>query len=172
MGFEQTNHYERECACGKGTEEIYTEMDDWNRTRSSTIIHCKECREKEERRKTEIKKEFSRLRILTKEITQHFNENHMEQWLHVFITCKNKKAVYVFLKENDLVDYSLNSFYQKFNGKSSEEKIASTIVPKNMETILNILNISDKYLMALSNEAIVLEGKEYNRGVAAYHRGV
>ena len=36
------------CACGAGTETYTLEMDDWNRTRSATEIHCPGCREKQQ----------------------------------------------------------------------------------------------------------------------------
>ena len=51
-----------ECHCGKGTMTNIMEMDDWNRTRSSTVIDCPDCREKaareaEEHRQKELRNE-------------------------------------------------------------------------------------------------------------------
>lgn len=172
MGFEKMNHYERSCDCGKGTVEVYTEMDDWNRIKSHTTIHCEECRKEEKLKEREINEERNRLNNLREEITKYFDQNYMEHWQSIFKNSKTKKEVYIFLKEKSIVNSSLNSFYKNFTGKSKEEIIDKAINFKNIETILNIINISDTHLTNLSIEAIELEKNELNRAMIAYHRGV
>lgn len=171
MGFEKMNQYERKCDCGKGTIEIQTEMDDWNRIKHHTTINCEECRKENELKRRKIKEESNRLNYLREEITKYFHQNYLEQWQNLFKNYKTKKEVYLFLAEKSILHCSLNSFYQNFTGKSKEEIVTKTINFKNIETILNVINISDVHLISLSNEASELEKKEYNRAISAYHRG-
>ncbi|MFZ2539554.1 MAG: hypothetical protein WAX04_11720 [Oscillospiraceae bacterium] len=172
MGFEKMNQYEIHCDCGKGTFQIFTEMDDWNRIKNHSTIHCEECRKEEKLKERKINEERNRLNNLREEITKYFDQNYMEQWQRVFKNYKNKKEIYIFLKEKSIIDCNLNSFYNKFTGKSNEEIIAGITNFKNIEIILNVINILDIHLTTLSIEAIELEKKESNRTMAAYHKGV
>ncbi|MDY0394934.1 hypothetical protein RWE15_11435 [Virgibacillus halophilus] len=91
MGWEEMNTRVYPCWCGKGTFTEVSEMDDWNRTRSTRTINCPECAKKEEEEKESLKKERERLNTLEKEIKNYFEDHYMREWLACFATAKNKK---------------------------------------------------------------------------------
>ena len=64
MSWEDMGTREFPCDCGKSTCTTFIEMDNWNRSRSYTIINCLECREKKET-KERIKNEKIKEKILT-----------------------------------------------------------------------------------------------------------
>lgn len=53
-----------ECYCGKGSITHVTEMDDWNRSRSSTLIHCPDCLKKAADEAEERRQEATRNKAL------------------------------------------------------------------------------------------------------------
>ena len=80
------------CECGEGTETFTFEMDDWNRTRSSTEIHCPKCREKKQR---QIEAEQSRERKRDEHLQrarQLATERYLAQWLALFAGMTKKAA--------------------------------------------------------------------------------
>ena len=81
------------CECGKGTKTFTFEMDDWNRTRSSTEIHCPKCREKKQRQlEAEQTRERKRDEYL-QQAQQLATERYLAQWRALFADM-TKKAVW------------------------------------------------------------------------------
>lgn len=80
------------CRCGKGTVTHVMEMDDWNRVRNHTDIHCPDCRRKAAReadaeRRTEAKKEQ-----LYEQAKQLAIKRYMRQWLDGYVGLTSKAA--------------------------------------------------------------------------------
>ena len=81
-----------ECACGKGTTTFVVEMDDWNRIRNHTDIHCPRCLKKatqdaEARERKEALKE-----ALYEEAQKLAEKRYLEQWLALYTGLATKEA--------------------------------------------------------------------------------
>ena len=81
------------CECGEGTETFTSEMDDWNRTRSSTEIQCPKCREKKQRQ-IEAEQACDKKRDdLLQRAQQLMTERYLPKWLALFAGMTKKAAL-------------------------------------------------------------------------------
>jgi hypothetical protein len=80
------------CPCGKGSMTRHLEMDDWNRTRQWTEIHCEPCRlerKHRESREAAREQEKSALHEKAKHLAQ---ERYLVKWLARFQGVSKKQA--------------------------------------------------------------------------------
>lgn len=153
------------CECGKGTYTEVSEMDDWNRIRSTQTINCSYCKLKEKEIDEKIKRDRERLNKLEKEIKVYFVENYMEQWIAYFSTAKSKKEVWEYSRNIGINTESLSIFYSK-KYPSMEEYIKGLATYRNMKDIMSKLNILDSNLTSKVEEAMKLSKQEYARAIA------
>src|SRR5690606_33309635 len=118
--------------------ENISEMDDWNRTRSETIIYCEECRLKNSIEKRKLSEEIKRHYSLKKEVELHFEKNYYSQWEDLFSDCKTKKDMYNFLVKVEILDSSVPQKY--FVNKYKKIDIPKSILdPETIKKVLKIL---------------------------------
>lgn len=169
MGYKIINRYRRKCYCGKGEIEIITEMDDWNRSRSSENFYCPICEDKHNLKQEKLVSENNRRNELSKEVNDYFFETYFSKWDAFLNGFNNKKEKYKFLNENGILESIAEStFCQKYKKNDiSREVVNSKSIPK----ILKLLNISDEEYSKKIDELLDLENKEHNRAIRAYHKG-
>jgi hypothetical protein len=138
------------CECGEGTETFTFEMDDWNRTRNSTEIHCPKCQEKKQR---EIEAEQAREKKrdeLLKRAQQLTTERYLPQWLARFAGMTKKAA---WGRYTGGADYpALGTFYQHVKHSGSLSKYMEWCLTSDLERSLSVLEVNDKEIDTLLQE--------------------
>lgn len=138
------------CACGVGTETYTLEMDDWNRTRSATEIHCPECKEKRERELEADRRREERRDELLRRAQELAAERYGVQWPNLFSGMTKKAA---WQKYTDGVGYpALGTFYQHIKHAGSLSKHLGWCLTSDLERCLSVLGINDAEIAELLKE--------------------
>lgn len=147
MSWEIMSTETRPCQCGAGTETFTFEMDDWNRTRSSTEIHCPQCREKKQREvEADAAREERRAELLEK--AQNLaTERYLAKWLALFAGM-TKKAVWERYTGGSGYP-ALGTFYQHVKHSGSLDEYMKWCLANDLERSLRVLEITDKEINAL-----------------------
>jgi hypothetical protein len=165
MSWEETYRITKPCYCGRSTITEVGEGDDWNRHREYQIIDCPRCAE-EARKKAEVAalikaKEEERLKELIEEINTHFEQHYMDEWISLFNSAKNKKAIWSLATKIGVESYSLASFYQHNKRNNKEDYIKRLARLHNLNKIMAVLNIKDSILEKKLTEALNLRASNY-----------
>jgi hypothetical protein len=140
MSWEEIVPHTLPCPCGKGTMTRHLEMDDWNRTKSWTEIHCEPCRlerERREEREASRKKEKSELHEKAKRLAQ---ERYLGKWLERFQGASKKQA---WLLYTGGAGYpALGTFYKHVK-EMGLEKYLTHVFSYHFEDALKQLAIAD-----------------------------
>jgi hypothetical protein len=138
------------CECGEGTETFTFEMDDWNRTRSSTEIHCPKCREKKQR---QIEAEHAREKKRDEHLQrarQLATDRYLAQWLALFAGMTKKAA---WERYTGGTGYpALGTFYQHVKHSGSLSKYMEWCLTSDLERSLRVLGVEDKEIGTLLQE--------------------
>lgn len=138
------------CECGTGTETYTFEMDDWNRTRSSTEIHCPTCREKRQQQ-SEAEQARENLRDeLLRTAKQLATERYLDRWLALFAATTKKAAWERYTGGSGYP--ALGTFYQHVKHSGSLSKYMEWCLPNDLERSLKILGVEDTEIEALLKE--------------------
>lgn len=98
------------CACGAGYFEDTYEMDDWNRSRTSRVIHCPSCQaEHDEKMRRHAEDERQREALLS-EAKALAEKRHLEPWLAMYAPLNKKKAWELYTGGSGYP--ALGTFYQ------------------------------------------------------------
>lgn len=150
MSWEIMSTETRPCECGAGTETFSFEMDDWNRTRSSTDIHCPQCREKKLR---ELEAEQAREKKrddLLRRAQELATERYLARWLALFGGMTNKAA---WQRYTGGLGYpALGTFYKHVKDSGSLHKYMEECLKSDLERSLRALGVEDKEIDALLQE--------------------
>lgn len=147
MSWEVMNEETKPCPCGKGTVTYIFEMDDWNRTRSSSKIKCPTCEARAvELSRLSIEREQKRERLLAKAI-KTAEARYLARWLALFENKSKKEAwltytggngypalgtFYKHVKDEGVAQYLRRSFSHDFRRALKQMKIKDD----DIETLL------------------------------------
>lgn len=138
------------CECGEGTQTFTFETDDWNRTRSSTLIHCPKCREKkqgqieaEQARENRRDEHLQRARQLAK-------ERYLAPWLALFAGMTKKAAWERYTGGSGYP--ALGTFYQHVKHFGSLGKHMEWCLTSDLGRSLRVLGVEDKEIDTLLQE--------------------
>jgi hypothetical protein len=81
-----------ECACGKGTATFVVEMDDWNRVRNHTDIHCPDCLRKAAKDAEERQQKQAANEALYNEARMLATDRYQQKWLDLYSGLTKKAA--------------------------------------------------------------------------------
>ncbi len=138
------------CECGEGTETFTFEMDDWNRTRSSTEIHCPKCREKKKRQiEAEQAHEKKRDEQL-QQAQQLATERYLPQWLALFAGMTKKAAWERYTGGSGYP--ALGTFYQHVKHSGSLSQYMEWCLTNDLERSLCVLEVEDQEIDTLLQE--------------------
>src|SRR5208282_422540 len=115
------------------------EMDDWNRTRSSTEIHCPQCREKRQR---ELDAEYASERRrdeLLERAQQLATERYLAKWLAFFASMTKKAAWGRYTGGSGYP--ALGTFYQHVKHSGSLSKYMEWCLTSELERSLLVLGV-------------------------------
>ena len=150
MSWEIMSTETRPCDCGAGTETFTFEMDDWNRTRSSTVIHCPQC-QKKNRRVLEAERARERRRDeLLERAQQLATERYLPQWRAAFAGMTKKAAWELYTGGAGYP--GLGTFYQHVKHAGSLSKYMEWCLPNNLERVLHIIGVKDEEIEMLLKE--------------------
>jgi hypothetical protein len=138
------------CDCGAGTATFTFEMDDWNRTRSSTEIHCPPCREKEHQKQRENEERERRRDELLDRARQVAKERYLTQWLALFAGMTKKAAWEQYTGGSGYP--ALGTFYQHVKHSGSLSKYMEWCLTSDLEQALRVLAVEDKEIQSLLQE--------------------
>jgi len=138
------------CACGAGTETYVLEMDDWNRTRSATQIHCPGCRKKREQELAADQRREDRRDELLRRAQELAMERYSVQWLSLFAGMTKKAA---WQRYTDGVGHpALGTFYQHIKHAGGLSKHLEWCLTSDLERCLRVLEINDAEIAELLKE--------------------
>ncbi|WP_157466893.1 hypothetical protein [Edaphobacter aggregans] len=138
------------CECGEGTETFTFEMDDWNRTQSSTEIHCPKCQQKKQREiEVEQAREKKRDELLQR-AQQLTTERYLLQWLALFAGMTKKAAWERYTGGSGYP--ALGTFYLHVKHSGSLGKYMEWCLTNDLERSLGVLEVKDKEIDALLQE--------------------
>jgi hypothetical protein len=135
------------CKCGAGTMTNVMEMDDWNRTRSSTEIHCPACEEKRFREREAYQARESRRAELLRTATQLATDRYLQRWLALFAGMSKKAAWKLYTGGSGYP--ALGTFYQHVIHSGSLSKYMEWCFPNDLEKSLRIIGAEDKEIETL-----------------------
>lgn len=125
------------CECGESTQTFTYEMDDWNRTRSSTEIHCPKCRNRErQQREADQARERHRAELLHT-AQQLASDRYLAKWLALFESMTKKAA---WERYTGKAGYpALGTFYQHIKHSGSLNKYIEWCFTNDLERSLRVL---------------------------------
>jgi hypothetical protein len=138
------------CDCGGGTATYTFEMDDWNRTRSSTEIHCPQCREKQQQKQTADWERERRRDELLERAQRLVAERYLSQWLTLFADTTKKAAWERYTGASGYP--ALGTFYQHVKHAGSLSKYMEWCLTNDLERALRVLAVEDKEIQNLLRE--------------------
>jgi hypothetical protein len=150
MSWEVMQTGTRPCECGSGTETYTFEIDNWNRSRSSTEIHCPNCRQKAERESEADRKREERRYWLLCSAQQLATDRYSTRWLKLFAGKTKKAAWQRYTGGNGYP--SLGTFYQHVKHAGSLDKYLAECLTSDLEGSLRVLGIEDGEIKELLKE--------------------
>lgn len=150
MSWEIMRSETTECHCGKGTMTHTMEMDDWNRTRSSTEIHCPDClkkavQEAEERRRKQAANEalFNKARKLA-------TDRYQQKWLNLYSDLTKKAAWQRYTGGSGYP--ALGTFYKHVKHAGGVPEYMRWSFESDFEDALRKMDIEDKDIIKLLSQ--------------------
>jgi len=138
------------CECGTGAVTYVFEMDDWNRTRSSTEVQCPACRRKaDEEAKAEWNLE-QRRSILLQAARELGTKRYLSQWQALFSGISKRAAWERYTGGSGYP--ALGTFYQHARDFGSLSKYMDWCFPQDLEKSLIILHVQDREITAMLKE--------------------
>lgn len=165
LSWEEINRGTYPCRCGKGTYTIISKMDDWNRTKHSTILNCPECAEQEKLKSIKEAEERELLEKLDNEIKKSFEEKYKDKWIMYFENAKNKKQIWEMARRLGIEENSLSTFYSRNRNINMSDYIMSLANYQHMDKIMSYININDNNLKSKSDTAMKLYKADLSRRI-------
>jgi hypothetical protein len=160
----EASQYEKTCYCGKGKVLVTVESDDWNRSRSFETILCEGCKEKAEKDRIIKEERTKKYMTLVSKVILYFKNRYLYNWISYFNNVKSKKEIWNILKNINLENCSLQTFYKKCKTLTNSEYLESLITLENTLIILKFLNIRD-----LEFEEMIVEPLEIHKQIKNEH---
>jgi hypothetical protein len=154
MGWEVMRTETSPCGCGESTQTVTFEMDDWNRTRGSTDIHCPKCSNREQQKQEDRQASEERREELLRAAQQLTLERHLAKWLALFDGLTTKAA---WERYSGKAGYpALGTFYQHVKHSGGLRKYMEWCLTNDLERSLRVLGVEDKEIDALLQERVRL----------------
>ncbi len=150
MSWEIMSAETRPCECGGGTETFTFEMDDWNRTRSFTEIHCPQCQEKKRRELEATERRERRRDELLERAQRLAAERYLPRWQALFAGMTKKAAWERYTGGSGYP--ALGTFYEHVKHSGSLDKYMEWCLTSDLERSLRVLGVEDKEIDALLQE--------------------
>lgn len=147
MSWDEMSRKDKTCNCGKGTISIISEMDDWNRWRTTKEINCADCREESIRIAKENEKKARLRNQLNEEARNLAESRYLEKWLEIYQGL-NKKQVWQ-LYTGGTGYPALGTFYKHVKDSGGVTDYLSHRFRYNFENILTEMKISDSEIDGL-----------------------
>lgn len=149
MSWEKMVPEEKPCSCGKGTITYITEMDDWNRIRTSREINCPVCSENERIRLEEQKaKEQKRVNLYIN--ARNLAESrYLDKWLNMYEGL-NKKDAWQLLTGGD--GYPAIGTFYKHVKEEGVNKYLQRHFRDHFEEALRIMEVKDREIENMLHE--------------------
>jgi hypothetical protein len=138
------------CDCGAGTQTFTVEMDDWNRIRNSTEIHCSKCRKKKQREVNAEQGRERKMDELLRRAQRMAKERYRAQWLALFAGMTKKAAWERYTGASGYP--ALGTFYQHVKDSGSLGKYMESRLTADLERSLRVLEVEDKGIDTLLQE--------------------
>ena len=138
------------CECGEGTQTFTSEMDDWNRMRSSTVIHCPKCRDRKHQRLEENQAQEKRREDLLHTAKCLASDRYLARWLALFHGMTKKAAWELYTGKEGYP--RLGTFYQHIKHFGSLEKCMEWCLGNDLERSLRVLGAHDREIQGLLQE--------------------
>lgn len=138
------------CECGEGTQTFTSEMDDWNRMRSSTEIHCPKCRDKEQQQREADQARETRREELLRTAQYLASNRYLARWLALFDGMTKKGAWERYTGKEGYP--ALGTFYQHIKHFGSLEKYMEWCLANDLQRSLRVMGIQDNEIDALLQE--------------------
>jgi len=149
MSWEKMVPEEKSCWCGKGTITYITEMDDWNRIRTSREINCPVCRENERVRLEEQDAKKQKRVNLHRKAQKLAESRYLDKWLNMYEGL-NKKEAWLVLTGGDGYP-ALGTFY-KYVKEEGLNKYLYRHFCNHFEEVLKIMKVKDQEIETLLHE--------------------
>jgi hypothetical protein len=149
MSWEEFPPEIKPCWCGKSTITYIMEMDGWNRTRTSRIINCQECLEKdlfEEQEKSRKKELREKLHNKAKNLAA---DRYLDAWIEKFEGLNKKQAWEALSNKSGYP--SLGTFYKHTKDEGMLKYIKRQF-EQDFEACLEKLGLSDENITSIINE--------------------
>ncbi|WP_417494618.1 hypothetical protein [Maricaulis sp.] len=115
MSWEEIALHESPCACGAGLVETSVEMDDWNRIRRYTRIHCEPCRKAQEEIQSQRDANNRQRETLLEEAKAIAGDRYLATWLGQF-EGRTKKDIWQCITKGEGYPV-LQTFYKHVRGE-------------------------------------------------------
>lgn len=150
MSWEIMSSETHPCECGAGTETFTFEMDDWNRTRNSTEIHCPQCRDKKRRELEAEEMRERRREDLLERARQLATERYLPRWQLLFAGITKKAAWERYTGGSGYP--ALGTFYLHVKRSGGLSKYMEWCLTSNLERSLRVLGVEDEEIHGLLQE--------------------
>jgi hypothetical protein len=150
MSWEVMGSQTTECHCGKGTMTHVMEMDDWNRTRSSTEIHCPDCSEKAAREAEERRQEEARNDALYSKAKRLATDRYLRKWLDLYSGLTAKAAWQRYTGGSGYP--ALGTFYKHVKHAGGVAEYMRRCFVTDIEDALRKMSIEDKEIDELLSQ--------------------
>ncbi len=129
------------CACGAGTVETTFEMDDWNRSRPSQVIHCPTCEAAHSEVLRQRKQNEADRAALLGEAQRLAKERYLSRWLALFEGKSRKAAWQTFTGGAGYP--ALETFYKHVREKGGVAEYMTWCFHQEVRHALRILQVED-----------------------------
>jgi hypothetical protein len=159
MSWEEMSCETCPCHCGKGTITYRSEMDDWNRVRSSETINCTVCQAKADAEAAAAEaREREREKLLAK-AHRLGRERYQQPWLALFENKTKKEAWMIHTGGRGYP--ALGTFYNHVRGDGVEKYLRQHF-EYDLERVLRVLRANDAEIKDLLERAEKLRVRLYD----------
>jgi hypothetical protein len=138
------------CECGEGTQTFTSEMDDWNRMRSSTEINCPKCKARKQQQWEANQVREKRREELLRTAQHLASDRYLARWLALFDGMTKKAA---WERYTGKAGYpALGTFYLHIKHFGSLKKYMEWCLTNDLGRSLRVLGVQDTEIGALLQE--------------------
>jgi len=192
MSWEEMRIENHKCPCGNGIYTVTHLMDDWNRSDETWKMNCNTCKNEytlfqysifdsgmhvsqagwiKKSLYDKVKEIEKELHAYEEQVVQIFTDRYQNKWLQYFEGLKSKKQIWGILNTNKLSAGSLSTFYSDIKIHGIRKHLLSYLKFKNLQSISQILEVSDNDILSRINECKALE-KKYKKSCQDMRKGL
>jgi len=150
MSWEIMRSETKPCQCGKGTISQILEMDDWNRTRSSTEIHCPDCLQKAAEEAEARRQKESANESLYNNAKKLATDRYLRKWLDLYSGIASKAAWQRYTGGSGYP--ALGTFYKHVKDAGGVREYMEWRFQSDFESALREMDIEDKDIIELLSQ--------------------